>query len=322
MASSFCEEVIKSERLLTDALETQTNITTASHVVSEREWLWRAWECFLQQSHTGDISTKCTAIQSCIDGLVVDGIPAATQQWTTAVSDQKAALGVSLDAQQSALNAAEGAVTRFVTEELMADLPTGTTPQRRGFSYPHTLSHTKPHSVLLEEYHAITNDNTSPSVDESPIASVSYIFKLHSQNTQNSHPVSGGIQLTSVYFTTFLWWRKFRGTRSSWLGIFSPLCCSRWLSQWVTHSNLSKPPLPNVRKRTCLNSPSHLQGSNESGVRETRLSPVHWHQLTRGVEIKKMFFLLLTTWIKLWCTAVAIVVLPLPQHCQRNGLPL
>lgn len=53
----------------------------------------------------------------------------------------------------------------------MADLPTGTTPQRRGFSYPRTLSHTKPHSVLLEEYHATLA--TSPSVDESSIASVS-----------------------------------------------------------------------------------------------------------------------------------------------------
>ena len=57
----------------------------------------------------------------------------------------------------------------------MADLPTGTTPQRRGFSYPRTLSHTKPHSELLEEYHAGLT-TTSPSVDESPIASVSNVL--------------------------------------------------------------------------------------------------------------------------------------------------
>ena len=102
----------------------------------------------------------------------MDTLPAVSQQCTAAVGDQMRALGVSLDSQQSALCQAETAVSRFVMEELKVDLPTGTTPQRRGFTYPRTLTHCKPHSELLEEYHAQTNGTLS-SLEESPITSVS-----------------------------------------------------------------------------------------------------------------------------------------------------
>lgn len=106
-----------------------------------------------------------------MDRLVTESVPASSQQWTASINDQMAALTASVDSQQSALLAAEAAVKRFVAEELLEDVPTGTTPQRRGFSYPRTLTHTKPHSELLEEYHTLTS--TSLSADELSTVSVS-----------------------------------------------------------------------------------------------------------------------------------------------------
>ncbi|XP_051882851.1 kinesin-like protein KIF11 [Pristis pectinata] len=43
-------------------------------------------------------------------------------------------------------------VFNFLKEELRQDIPTGTTPQRKDYPYPHVLSRTEPRDVLVAEY--------------------------------------------------------------------------------------------------------------------------------------------------------------------------
>lgn len=124
---------------------------------------------FFYQAHSGDVGSQCNTIQHRLSDMNLEGITASSKQWTVALNDQVSVLEASLTSQQAALSSAQTAVERFVTEELMDDLPTGTTPQRRGYSYPHILTHTKPHSELLEKYREGLDVQTYSS-EESPVS--------------------------------------------------------------------------------------------------------------------------------------------------------
>ncbi|XP_014668167.1 PREDICTED: kinesin-like protein KIF11-B [Priapulus caudatus] len=57
----------------------------------------------------------------------------------------------------------------FLADELKVDIPTGTTPQRRDFAYPRTLSRTQPHDQLLQTYRASVDVSDAMNVSQARV---------------------------------------------------------------------------------------------------------------------------------------------------------
>jgi hypothetical protein len=108
------------------------------------------------------------------------------------------------------LNRQVNDVEKFLDEELLKDVPTGTTPQRREFNYPRSLVQTRQHDVILEEfrtkYFANEAQNTSlPSDSEffsetpqtvsaaSSVLNLEWVFQ-----TAECHNTSGDSAISSV----------------------------------------------------------------------------------------------------------------------------
>ena len=115
----------------------------------------------------------------------------STQEWTEDIKiHDKNIIGM-IEAHQTQLSTLDDVVTNYVTKELEQDLPTGmsfcpsstcvsnclsiyvslgTTPQRKQFTYPRILSHTRPHLELIKEYETHNEVEDSGSEEEEPVS--------------------------------------------------------------------------------------------------------------------------------------------------------
>ncbi|XP_013399469.1 kinesin-like protein KIF11-B [Lingula anatina] len=71
---------------------------------------------------------------------------------TSKLQEQQISIQEQSQKHVSELTARYEELEKFLTEELRKDVPTGTTPQRRDFTYPRILTKAEPHDSLLENF--------------------------------------------------------------------------------------------------------------------------------------------------------------------------
>ncbi|XP_074642066.1 kinesin-like protein KIF11-A [Tubulanus polymorphus] len=76
-------------------------------------------------------------------------------------------------------------VERFVTEELMKDVPTGTTPVRREFPYPKRIVKTQPHDILLGQFHKMMQEENLNQATTVPLPEDSDYSLLNSSSEES-----------------------------------------------------------------------------------------------------------------------------------------
>jgi kinesin family protein 11 len=104
------------------------------------------------EAHVSGVLESCSTLHSSLDSLASSGVSQSATQWTQDTATLSSAISEFTNSQETAIAAAEKSVSHYIAEELAVDVPTGKTPQRRDFSYPQQLAHTRPHTDLLRDF--------------------------------------------------------------------------------------------------------------------------------------------------------------------------
>ncbi|MEE6485682.1 hypothetical protein FKM82_014376 [Ascaphus truei] len=151
-----CEELSSSIAAISQGTERWCE-TASNKVLS----LTEHQVCYLHaskaqfQSLQKNVEDSCGSSVAEITGQVTKQCHAEEKALTTLVEQVKDDMEMLGDQKLELHEHAElglNKVYSYLTEELRSDVPTGTTPQRRDYSYPSSLIRTKPRDLLLEQF--------------------------------------------------------------------------------------------------------------------------------------------------------------------------
>jgi kinesin family protein 11 len=100
------------------------------------------------EAHVSEMQESCSVLHSSLSSLASGGVA----QWWEDTATLSSAIAQFAESQRAGVAAAGERVSRYVSQEIAVDVPTGKTPQRRNFSYPPSLAQTRPHSELLRDF--------------------------------------------------------------------------------------------------------------------------------------------------------------------------
>ncbi|XP_069836215.1 kinesin-like protein KIF11 isoform X2 [Dendropsophus ebraccatus] len=155
-SNRLCESLSSNITSLCEESKTWCDVTTNKMAsVMEQQ------DCYLQdakpqlQSFRTSVEDNCTSSVAQITDMV--NLQTLAEERAIAILSEQVMSGKEMiTEQQLELHEHTGAgldiVTTYLKEELRNDIPTGTTPQRRQFTYPSSLIKTHPRDVLLEQF--------------------------------------------------------------------------------------------------------------------------------------------------------------------------
>ncbi|KAJ8025345.1 Kinesin-like protein KIF11 [Holothuria leucospilota] len=108
-----------------------------------------------QQEQIDNIVHKVTEDQMAVAETVSSQLSKKKEQvdcWIETVNEYSSIASDSSKTQLSTISKVDDRMSRFLQQDIQEDVPTGTTPQRRDFTYPRTLEATEPHDILLRKF--------------------------------------------------------------------------------------------------------------------------------------------------------------------------
>ncbi|KAM3913204.1 kinesin-like protein KIF11 [Leptodactylus fuscus] len=177
-SNNLCEKLSRNINALSQETESWCE-TTRNKVLSVME----EQDCYLQgaktqlQSFHKDIEDGCTSSVTRITDMV-NLQKLAEEKALASLAEQvqngkEMVTGQQLELQEQT-SAGLNKVHSYLKEELRMDIPTGTTPQRREYTYPSSLIKSHPRDVLLEQFRKQQEEfqsavNSVISVSEEPV---------------------------------------------------------------------------------------------------------------------------------------------------------
>lgn len=103
------------------------------------------------EAMTAEHKTSSEALTTRVDGQLSE-LSNTVIEWTEGSKVQAQGLTEWTSQTEGTVKTGLERVEKFLKEDLREDVPTGTTPQRRPFTYPRNLINTEPHDVLLQRF--------------------------------------------------------------------------------------------------------------------------------------------------------------------------
>ncbi|XP_072174038.1 kinesin-like protein KIF11 [Diadema setosum] len=147
----------------------EESVATFTNEQMDRLSSYQQEACEVVRGHMGDIDTHLSQQKEDTEAMIDEKAVASetvcatidrqlkefdqtVSEWT--IQSKTRAEGVSSWAAEMEGQANTGLqrVEKFLAEDLREDVPTGTTPQRRPFTYPRDLVSTEPHNILLHRF--------------------------------------------------------------------------------------------------------------------------------------------------------------------------
>lgn len=126
------------------------------------------------------VQESCSSLQSSLSSLATSGVIQPASAWCEDTTTLSSAIVKFTESQGAGIAAATETVSQYISQEMTVDIPTGNvhtnnslvigctlgkTPQRRDFSYPQNLAHSRPHSELLRDFQPAISLPSLPESD-------------------------------------------------------------------------------------------------------------------------------------------------------------
>ncbi|CAH1784140.1 unnamed protein product [Owenia fusiformis] len=206
-ASSASEEKLQENVEQCSAKQTELQSTVCKYIESSQEQHCSHSNQLVEQLHTqtqqsqsglDEHHQKTQELNAAIDSMKTDVTDSLVQQQEQhqscaieqqqQVQQQQGTATAWLTETTKTLNEFDDNVNVFIQDNLKKDLPTGTTPERREFSYPRILEKTKPHDQLLSafrEQYQLEQALSTALPDDSYSEQRSVVMDTSKSTTQN-----------------------------------------------------------------------------------------------------------------------------------------